>query len=895
MKKSRKMFVSLTWLVVLAGLIFLGCTVEVKPTGSDDCEKYGTCQGESSSGGIDNPSYSSNTNTSSNSNVIPSSNSNSSSSITITDPGANCAYKPIWCKGIPFSEVDTGSKTGSVGNDDQVPIASPICVFATSIASMGNNYMALEPNLVNGIELKGQSGNSVNGRCGSPNGWGQVTCEQALATANVQKADGGYYIYIDKWAGDFNTIGGTPVCTGTGGGNPNVSSSSSGGGTSTGGTGAPGNCANPQYGVPPYGTGSCVKVVDKDNGNTKCYTCNQDRGTECNQGWIFQVGNAADQYWFTEVSCGTSGGTSSSSSVPATNLVCSGMPATGIVGTSINRPTITCNGATVSNTSGVTFTGGPTSWSNPPSAGTFNVSVTATTGTCNGKMATCGTLVISAATANNLTCTGLASTGKAGTAITQPTVLCGTSSTSATFTGAPTWSNPNAGVYSVTASASCGGSTKTATCGSISVYQLTCGAVPTTGTSGTAITAPTVSCGTGSTSSAVTSGITWTYGSTNALSGPNWNNPAAGSYSSIRATAGSGNCSGLSATCSGTLTVTAPSSSSSSPNLTCATVSQSITVGQTPTKPAVACGSTNLTSGITWSPTSINGAITTAQTITGVTVSASSGDCSGKTASCPGTITVTAAPSSSSASGGGVTNDCGSACDDTVSGGSGFTTRYWDSCKPSCAWAANASQSTNGAAMTCNVSGSKLTGQNDKNACESGGTGYTCANQFPWAINDNLAYGFAASHTNGDCGKCYLLQFTDNGEGGNSATIIGKKMVVMISNIGGDVSGTQFDLMIPGGGVGMYNAFSSQLKSNGFSGEPSLGQQYGGFRATCGNNVSCIRDMCTAAFGSNSSGVRGDFMKGCQWYIDWFKISNNPKFNSKQITCPPSLVAKYKH
>ena len=197
--------------------------------------------------------------------------------------------------------------------------------------------------------------------------------------------------------------------------------------------------------------------------------------------------------------------------------------------------------------------------------------------------------------------------------------------------------------------------------------------------------------------------------------------------------------------------------------------------------------------------------------------------------------------------------------------------------------------------MTCNVSGSKLSDQNAKNACESGGSGYTCANQFPWAVNDNLAYGFAASHSNGDCGKCFLLQFTSNGEGGMSGTISGKKMVVIVSNIGGDVGGDQYDLMIPGGGVGLYNAFSSQISSNGGPNSPSLGQQYGGFRATCGNDVNCIRNMCTAAFGSGSSGVRGDFMKGCEWYINWFGISNNPTVLSKQITCPPELVSKYRH
>jgi len=249
---------------------------------------------------------------------------------------------------------------------------------------------------------------------------------------------------------------------------------------------------------------------------------------------------------------------------------------------------------------------------------------------------------------------------------------------------------------------------------------------------------------------------------------------------------------------------------------------------------------------------------------------------------------------SSSSSVSSSSNDCGSECEGYVSDGSGVTTRYWDSCKPSCA-TANAGGSTNGTAMTCDVRGVKLTDPNARNSCESGGTGYACANWFPWAINDSLAYGFATSRTNGHCGKCFLLQFSDNGELGNSGDIKNKKMVIMVSNIGGDVSGAQFALMIPGGGgTTQVNAFSNQISQNG-GGNPYFGQQSGGFRAACGNDVSCIREKCTATFGVSNSGVLGDFMKGCDWYIDWFKISNNPRFNYKDINCPPSLVSKYKH
>jgi len=207
------------------------------------------------------------------------------------------------------------------------------------------------------------------------------------------------------------------------------------------------------------------------------------------------------------------------------------------------------------------------------------------------------------------------------------------------------------------------------------------------------------------------------------------------------------------------------------------------------------------------------------------------------------------------------------------------TTRYWDACKPSCGWDGNASGSPNGTAKSCSVNGSVLNDNAARNACENGGTAYTCMKQAPWKVSDNLSYGFAASHTNGDCGKCFELSLSN-----------GKKMIIMVSNIGGDVGQNQFDLMIPGGGVGAFNALSNQISQNGGS-SSNLGQQYGGFRATCGPNKDCIRNMCNSAF---SSAALADLKDGCYWYIDWFDAADNPTANSQSVTCPQALIDKYK-
>lgn len=65
-----------------------------------------------------------------------------------------------------------------------------------------------------------------------------------------------------------------------------------------------------------------------------------------------------------------------------------------------------------------------------------------------------------------------------------------------------------------------------------------------------------------------------------------------------------------------------------------------------------------------------------------------------------------------------------------------------------------------------------------------------CSDQSPWAVSDDLAYGFAAvSAGSPSCCTCYQLTFT-------SGAISGKKMIVQATNTGTDVSSAQFDLAV---------------------------------------------------------------------------------------------------
>ncbi|MBN1612553.1 MAG: hypothetical protein JW940_38340 [Polyangiaceae bacterium] len=239
---------------------------------------------------------------------------------------------------------------------------------------------------------------------------------------------------------------------------------------------------------------------------------------------------------------------------------------------------------------------------------------------------------------------------------------------------------------------------------------------------------------------------------------------------------------------------------------------------------------------------------------------------------------------------GGASNTGGSGAGPTlppIQGGlNGWASRYWDCCKPHCGWTANV---PGGKPLSaCDVNNQSLGGNYDaKNGCESGGQAFMCYGFAPWAASDTVSYGFAAF--NGvACGTCFQIQFTGDSHNGGSdsgaAGIKDKQMVVQVINIGG-IEASQFDLLIPGGGVGAMNGCSTQ-----WSGAP-LGAQYGGYLSECSgsNRGQCVLDKCQAAFGASG---REDLMEGCRWFVEWFNAADNPNLVYKQTTCPEAITSK---
>ncbi|ERL86259.1 endoglucanase [Dendroctonus ponderosae] len=202
--------------------------------------------------------------------------------------------------------------------------------------------------------------------------------------------------------------------------------------------------------------------------------------------------------------------------------------------------------------------------------------------------------------------------------------------------------------------------------------------------------------------------------------------------------------------------------------------------------------------------------------------------------------------------------------------GSGITTRYWDCCKPSCAWQENLGESGKTVPVrSCAKDGLTTIDIEQETGCylNSSSASYMCVDQTPWVYNETVSYGFvAASFKGGDdnskCCSCLLLKF--QGE------ILGKQLIAQITNTGGPLSQNHFDIAIPGGGVGpatfgCWNEFDSPLGG--------WGEEFGG--------VSSLEEC---------DELPEILQPGCQWRFNWLG-EDNPDVEFEEIYCPEELNA----
>lgn len=209
--------------------------------------------------------------------------------------------------------------------------------------------------------------------------------------------------------------------------------------------------------------------------------------------------------------------------------------------------------------------------------------------------------------------------------------------------------------------------------------------------------------------------------------------------------------------------------------------------------------------------------------------------------------------------------------------GENHATRYWDCCKPSCGW------SNQGNIHSCDLSNNNV-GVNDQmsSVCD-GGNAQTCHGMAPWAYSSDLAFGYAAANGR-DCGACYKLEFTGQGHHNagdpGSQAIAGKVMIVKVTNRGAELGDGHFDLLIPGGGLGMFNGCTQALGIQ----EGELGARNGGFMTSCNGDLNCVRNSCMSTFSNHP-----ELQAGCLWSADWFQGADNPRFRFEKTECPAEL------
>ncbi|XP_023029506.1 endoglucanase [Leptinotarsa decemlineata] len=202
--------------------------------------------------------------------------------------------------------------------------------------------------------------------------------------------------------------------------------------------------------------------------------------------------------------------------------------------------------------------------------------------------------------------------------------------------------------------------------------------------------------------------------------------------------------------------------------------------------------------------------------------------------------------------------------------GDAITTRYWDCCKPSCGWRGNLNDHTANPVTSCAADGVTVLDPEIMAACDPGknGTSYMCNNQQNYAVNDTFAYGYvAASFTGGVdysyCCACVLLSFKSGLEG--------KYMLAQITNAGSDLHANQFDIAIPGGGVGLHNGCDLQWHS----GPDGWGDRVMGIDT---------REECDTL-------LPEPLRSGCYFRFDFMEGIPNPDVSFKQVKCPKELIA----
>jgi hypothetical protein len=136
------------------------------------------------------------------------------------------------------------------------------------------------------------------------------------------------------------------------------------------------------------------------------------------------------------------------------------------------------------------------------------------------------------------------------------------------------------------------------------------------------------------------------------------------------------------------------------------------------------------------------------------------------------------------------------------------------------------------------------------------------ADQQPFTDAQGTLMVFSASNT--ECCACYELEF-------QNGPLSGRRAVTQVTNSGTDLGAKHFDLMMPGGGFGIFNGCTGPSGQS----ESAWGARYGGVtsRAACDN-------------------LPADVQQGCRWRFDssGFAGADNPSVRYRRVRCPRALT-----
>jgi len=223
-----------------------------------------------------------------------------------------------------------------------------------------------------------------------------------------------------------------------------------------------------------------------------------------------------------------------------------------------------------------------------------------------------------------------------------------------------------------------------------------------------------------------------------------------------------------------------------------------------------------------------------------------------------------------------------------------WTTGYWDCCKPSCSWPGKGRVDVPVAACSAST-GQRLEDPGADSVCQ-GGPAASCTDNRPFVVSPSLSMGFAAAAVGGvsglsgddNCGQCFELRFeaarhapAGDNWGGAHPEVVGRAMIVQVTNIGYDVNGEHsFDVQIPGAGQGIFtNGCTAQFPGYA-SADFDCNNNYGG----CNDKSGCER-------------LPPELRPGCEWRYDWLRWlaaggqTNNPYVKFRRVKCPSQLIS----